>query len=348
MNRFVILGLPLLLRHVAGWIFVVLAGSAAAQPVEIRIGVVGPPTQPLNVLFSQKFFQETVLAGYGKSYRVTLNRVTSTPIAAQLFAAGQLEIAMLAAPAISNMIEQGVAKKEELAIVGAGITDGYGKYMSTYWAALNTSNIRTVADLRGKIIALNGFGTNSDAALRTMLLKHGLDPAKDVQIVELAFPNMEAALNQKRVDVAQFTEPFSVRVRAAGTTHALFSFVDAFGGPSYSTVAVVNRAAAQKIRSALEDFFKDFVAGLKWLGNSANREQAIKIAAAGPGTPEATLRSYYLTELDKGQDQDLCVRADWLQNPLNLLVETKILKSAADLRSLIDYSFLPRGGAACR
>jgi len=113
MNRFVILGLPLLLRHVAGWIFVVLAGSAAAQPVEIRIGVVGPPTQPLNVLFSQKFYQETVLAGYGKSYRVTLNRVTSTPVAAQLFAAGQLEIAMLAAPAISNMIEQGVAKKEE-------------------------------------------------------------------------------------------------------------------------------------------------------------------------------------------------------------------------------------------
>ncbi len=348
MNRFIMPGFPLLPRWVAGWIFAVLAGVAAAQPAEIRIGVVGPPTQPLNLLFSQKFYQEAVLAGYGKTYRVTLNRVASTPVAAQLFAAGQIEIAMLAAPAISNMIEQGVAKKEELAIVGAGITDGYGKHISTYWAALNTSNIRSVADLRGKIIALNGFGTNSDAALRTMLLKHGLDPAKDVQIVELAFPNMEAALNQKRVDVAQFTVPFSARVRAAGTTRVLFSFADALGGPSYSTVAVVKKAAAQKIRPALEDFFKDFVAGLKWLGNPANREQAIKIAASGAGTPEAILRNYYLTDLDQGQDENLCVRADWLQHPLNLLVETKILKSAADLRPLIDYSYLPRGGAACR
>lgn len=325
-----------------------LTGCAYAQAPEIRLAIVGGATQPLNVIFNSKFYQDNVLQDYGKKYTVKLSRVSSTPLAGQLLVTDQVDIAMLAGPAISNMLMRGIVKKDDIEIIAAGITDGYPGYVSGFWGAMKDSGIKKPEDLRGKTIALLGFGTASDAALRLILQRHGLDPSKDVRIVELPLQNMVAALEQGRVDVAYFTEPFHVPFKASGKGIALFSHADAFGGPSYNTVAVIKKSTAARLGDALKAYLADFSRGLYWSQNPDNRTRAVTAAAETTNLTAAALEPYYLTILDKHMDPEACVNPEWLQQPLLKAAETGVIAGAVDLRPLINTAYLPSLRHPCK
>jgi NitT/TauT family transport system substrate-binding protein len=71
--------------------------------------------------------------------------------------------------------------------------------------------------LRGATIAISRFGSNADAALRIALRQAGLDPAKDVTIVQLGTqPERLAALNGRRVQATIMSPPFSSAAKKAG------------------------------------------------------------------------------------------------------------------------------------
>ena len=59
---------------------------------------------------------------------------------------------------------------------------------------LKDSPIKTVEDLKGKIVAVNVIGTGVDIGLRTELKNHGLEFKKDYTTIEVPFPNMPAIL----------------------------------------------------------------------------------------------------------------------------------------------------------
>ena len=69
--------------------------------------------------------------------------------------------------------------------------------------------------LRGTTIAISRFGSNADTALRIALREAGLDPAKDVTIVQLGTqPERLAALNGRRIQATIMSPPFSSAAKA--------------------------------------------------------------------------------------------------------------------------------------
>src|SRR5471030_1903073 len=57
-----------------------------------------------------------------------------------------------------------------------------------------------------------------------MLMKqNGVDPAKDIKLVEVGFAVSEDALRQGRVDAVNMNQPFAARAEAKGGTRKLFS-----------------------------------------------------------------------------------------------------------------------------
>ena len=78
--------------------------------------------------------------------------------------------------------------------------------------------IRTTADLRGKRLGVTRFGTVSDWTTRLLLAKLGLDPEKDVTLVQVGdVPVLTAALMQgKIIDGAILQPPGHQRPQAAG------------------------------------------------------------------------------------------------------------------------------------
>jgi NitT/TauT family transport system substrate-binding protein len=89
------------------------------------------------------------------------------------------------------------------------------------------SPIKGVEDLPGKTIAVNALRGLAEVVISRSLEKQGVD-YRQVKLLEVPFPEMPAALEQKRVDAALLTEPFLSAVLAEGGTQ-----IDA---PSVETV----------------------------------------------------------------------------------------------------------------
>jgi NitT/TauT family transport system substrate-binding protein len=79
------------------------------------------------------------------------------------------------------------------------------------------SPIRGVEDLPGKTVAVNALRGLADVVISRSLEKQGVDYG-EVKLLEVPFPDMPAALEQKRVDAALLTEPFLSAVLAQGGT----------------------------------------------------------------------------------------------------------------------------------
>ena len=79
------------------------------------------------------------------------------------------------------------------------------------------SPIRGVQDLPGKTVGVNALRGLAEVVISRSLEKQGVD-YREVKLLEVPFPDMPAALEQKRVDAALLTEPFLSAVLAEGGT----------------------------------------------------------------------------------------------------------------------------------
>jgi NitT/TauT family transport system substrate-binding protein len=77
------------------------------------------------------------------------------------------------------------------------------------------SPIQSVDDLPGKTVAVNAVRGLAEVVISRSLEKQGVDYRK-VKLLEVPFPDMPAALEEKRVDAALLTEPFLSAVLAEG------------------------------------------------------------------------------------------------------------------------------------
>jgi NitT/TauT family transport system substrate-binding protein len=77
------------------------------------------------------------------------------------------------------------------------------------------SPIRGVEDLPDKTVAVNALRGLAEVVISRSLEKQGVD-YREVKLLEVPFPDMPAALEQKRVDAALLTEPFLSAVLAEG------------------------------------------------------------------------------------------------------------------------------------
>ena len=78
------------------------------------------------------------------------------------------------------------------------------------WATNNLvvrddGTIKTVADLKGKAIAVNDLGSTFNYLIRDYLTAYKIDPDRDVKIIGVNFPQMPGALLTKQVDAAVMT-----------------------------------------------------------------------------------------------------------------------------------------------
>jgi NitT/TauT family transport system substrate-binding protein len=91
------------------------------------------------------------------------------------------------------------------------------------------SDIKSVKDLAGKTIAVNGLGGIDDIAVRAILDKHGVD-SSSVHFTEIDFPDMNAAVKSGQVDVAAQPEPFVTLGEKDGLVNLLDPYYETLPG----------------------------------------------------------------------------------------------------------------------
>jgi len=195
----------------------------AQQPVKIRVSWTAPVSNWASILLEKKDLAKHL----GKSYTLEPVRYAGTPLMITALANGELDVANLAYSTLGIAIKN--AGLEDLRVIGDEFRDGVdGRYTNEFYV-LKDGPIKTVADLKGKVVATNVSGSAVDVAMKAMLRKGGLEDKRDYTVLEAPFPTMRAMLAEKKVDLIPAVLPFSLDPELKKIARPLFSQRDAIG-----------------------------------------------------------------------------------------------------------------------
>lgn len=246
---------------------VVLAGCAA-QP--------GPP-KPVNLIVFPGGFNWPIWVAQEKGLFARHGiepKITPTPGSAfQLtgLIEGKFDIAMTA---IDNLIAyregQGEAK-----ILGPDLFAFMGGD-NGFLRLVAVPEVKSFADLKGKTVSVDALTTGYAFVLLEMLERGGLQRERDYQ-VERAGGVMQRfnALMEKKHAATLLLSPFEVQAEARGYTR----LADASNmlGAYQGLVGGARKSWADANRAAVVGYIRAFAAGVDWLYDSKNKDEAVAI-----------------------------------------------------------------------
>ena len=206
------------------------------------------------------------------------------------------------------------------------------------WVLEVTSDVKSAADLKGKKVGVSRFGSASDVGTRLALKKLGLDPEKDVSIVQVGSESARiAGLQSGAIQAGVAQPPASFIVEAKGL-HPILDLAAAKTPGALGLIAVRRTYAA-----ANHDTVQKFVDSVVQAVASEKRDEATATKVLGK----------YL----KVDDQDLLDKAwkyytsevlpdypfpvkEWLPDTIGVLAKSNPKVSATDFSKLLDSSFV--------
>jgi NitT/TauT family transport system substrate-binding protein len=108
------------------------------------------------------------------------------------------------------------------------------------------AGIRRPADLRGKRVAVPGYGNTQDVALRTWLHEHGLaanDEGGDVSVKAIDNPELLALFRAGHLDAAWEPEPWPSLLVSEGLAEPLVDEAELWPGGTFATTVLLVRTA---------------------------------------------------------------------------------------------------------
>src|SRR5436190_15274070 len=191
--------------------------ARAAEPYHLRIGWVVAGAD-----FATLMFAKPELARHaGKSYIPELTHFEGTSTAMQALATGELDTAALAYSTFAlGIVNAGMA---DLRVIADGVQDGVPGYHTNGYFVRNDGPIKTVEDLKGKVVATNQRGSAVDMAVRAMLAKHNMQDKRDVTMIEVRFPDQKAMLKEGKADLITAVSPFGFDPELRAFARTLFT-----------------------------------------------------------------------------------------------------------------------------
>jgi len=148
--------------------------------------------------------------------------------------------------------------------------------------------IKTPAELRGKRVGVSRFGAGADRATRLLLSKLGLNPEKDVVLVQVGgTPTRLAALAANTIDATIVEPPDHKRAQDAGMR--VLANMEEMNVPFQHTGLVTSRTQLAKAPDVSRRVMKSFVEG-------------IHLATVNPEIAKQAFRRYLRLQQEREQD----------------------------------------------
>jgi len=217
---------------------------------------------------SPKEPQEQVVKERGRSYVARFKRYSGWPELKEAFMAGQVGAAYLLAPLAMDLADRGIPVR----IVALGHRSGAVVMVRKQDPA------KSLADLRGRRVAIPSRFAVDHLFVRRLMQKQGLKDG-DLKLVELAPPEMPAALYAGAVDGYATGEPFGAQAEREGYARVLHWTRDEW--PTYvCCVLAVRTDLIRNVRPLVQRLVDNVMSAGMWLEeDTKNRVQAANLAA---------------------------------------------------------------------
>ena len=148
--------------------------------------------------------------------------------------------------------------------------------------------IKTPAELRGKRVGVSRFGAGADRATRLLLSKLGLNPERDLTLIQIGgAPTRLAALAANSIDATIVEPPDHKKAQDAGMR--VLANMEEMNIPFQHTGLVTTRAQLAKFSDISRRVMKSFVEG-------------IHLATTNPEVAKQAFRRYLRLQFEREQD----------------------------------------------
>ena len=249
----------------------------------------------------------------------------------EAFMSGRLQAGYLLAPMVMDLADKGVPAK----VVAIGHRSGAVIMVS------DKSTAKTIADLKGKRVAIPSRLAVDHLFVLKMMEKYGLKPG-ELTLIEMAPPDMPAALHAGSIDGYATGEPFGAKAQMGGYARTLHMTRDEW--PDYICCVVAVRQELIDRNPALVQKLVNYVLSAgDWLDAAqANRHTAAKIASDPKafGQDPKLLKFVMDNPPDRVTYGDLRLVRQEFENVMNLAVAAKVLSHPIAYETYVDETFM--------
>jgi ABC-type nitrate/sulfonate/bicarbonate transport system substrate-binding protein len=298
-----------------------------AAPVTLRIGYGGAAEEPLWLLIAKPELGKN----YGKVYTLDATRFQGSDKRAQAFEAGAIDLAAGGAIGVIFAAAEGVTAK-----IIASICRESSRGFSTSYYAKSDSTIKSVADLKGKIVGINGFSTSGHLWLKAALEKNGLSDT-DVTITPVPFSAMQEALAADKIDLGMFPQPFAALLEKDAKVRKIFDAKYGLPFDEELDVIIGKDEFLKKNAGAIRAMLEDLKAAMHFYLEKPREARQLLI-----DTKMVRVSSdVYLGMNDYYRDSTLRPDADALVKMQQFQIKAGFQSKSVDVRALVDLSYLP-------
>ena len=263
----------------------------------------------------------------GKKYKIEWSQFQGTSVIAQALTANALDCATQGVLPIAQGAVNGTLS---VYVIAQHVGERPGSF-SVYWAVKDDSPIKTVADLKGKTVGISAIGGGTQGPFNLTLRKAGLEPDKDVKLVEVSFPLSEEALRSGRVDAVNMNQPFAARAEAKGGIRKLFALSEAIPNIVHIMEAC-RKDFVDKNPDLVKLYVRDITKALKMA--IANRTETMNVVSEVMKAPVAVLDTYLLKSNDFAREPGAAPNFAGIQAMFDVYTDTGMISKKLDASAL--------------
>ncbi|MFC6766962.1 ABC transporter substrate-binding protein [Natrinema soli] len=271
----------------------------------------------------------------GDSYEIEISQNSSTPDTLNQMASGDVDLGLLSTVSFGNAVQQ-EAVPGNISLIATDFWDAHpDNYGFTIYSP-SDSDITEMTDIEGATIATNARGTGTHAIYEKAFQDLGLEDGEDVELVELAFPNMTPSINDGSIDAGMYPALFAPQARNEGF-NAVFSSQDVWDNEYPFAYLTASNDAMENKDDAINAWGEDYVNLVDYLNE--NRSDVITAAAEHFDLDEGLLDAFFLTENDYYRDEPV-TDIDRMQTMMDDLADLGFLDESFTVDEYINNEYV--------
>ena len=266
-----------------------------------------------------------------KAYKVEWSQMRASEAAYKAFEGGQIDFASVSGNSAIAAAAAGIDLKIIATLSRESQNGAHTKFL------VKKDGPSKIADLKGGTIGIVGYRSAVELWAREGVKSGGLDPDRDVTFAVVPFPQVPDAVRAGRITAGAAVDAFAMGAIAQGDLKSLFTSKTGMPFDEELIVIVARPSVLKQQSAAVKAFLADLVAVTAYYQSHLQEARQALLDAKLVGLPPQV----YFNVPDYVRDPSLRPSLDNMTKQQQVLVSSGFQEKNADLKSIVDPSYLP-------